>query len=73
MGIFKSPKPPRAAPVPTGPSASEIRAQEEAKIKEENLARLQEQESSRQKLRAAVSEDEDEDQGVISRKRLFGE
>lgn len=67
MGIFTSAK----AAVPQGPSAEEIASQEKAKQEKETLARIQEQESSRQKLRAQLAGEEEE--GEITRKRLFGE
>ncbi len=65
MGFF-SPK------VPKAPDAAAIRAEEEAKLKSENLARIKEQEQKRSTLRAGLSEFSDEE-GTISRKALFGE
>ena len=65
MGFF-------APKVKSGPSAAEIRAQEEAKLKEENFARIKAQEKKRSSLRAGLSETVDEE-GDISRKTLFGE
>lgn len=70
--FFSSPKPKPAPVIPKGPSAEEIRAEEEAKIKGENLKRIQGQEDNRAKLRRAALADEDEEDAV-SRKRLFGE
>lgn len=70
MGFFKSNIPLRPA-VPKGPSAEEIRAQEEAKIRSENRKQLVAQESRRSKLRKSLTGAEDEDQ--VQRKRLFGE
>lgn len=71
MGDFFSPKPPRVQQAPQGPSASEIRAEEEAKIKDENLKRVREQEEKRATLRrkAAFAEED----GTVGRKQLFGE
>ena len=70
MGFFKA-KIPIAPRVPAGPSAEEIRAQEEAKIRAENRKQLVVQESRRAKLRKSLTGGEDEDQ--VQRKRLFGE
>ena len=53
-----------------GPSAEEIRKQEEARINAENKKALAASEAKRQSLRArAVSGDED----VVSRKTLLGQ
>ena len=71
MGFLK----PKSQPVvqaPQGPSAEEIRAEEEAKIKAENLTALKEQESRRQTLRGRLAVGE-EDDAEVRRKRLFGE
>lgn len=63
MGFFKS-------KVKAGPSAAQIRAEEQAKIKAENLQAIQQQESLRQRLRTRTLAPEDEE---IERKRLLGE
>ena len=73
MGFLK-PKKPKMPEIPKGPSAEEIRAEEQAKIREEDLANLQQQEAKRASLRAQLAGGEDEDdEEVITRKRLFGE
>lgn len=56
--------------VKKGPSAEEIRKQEQAKMDKENLARMQEQEAKRASLRANLLSVEDEDE--INRKKLTG-
>jgi len=66
---FLSPRT-RRTTVPTGPSASQIREQEEERIRRENQIQLEEQEARRAALRGKLTEDEDEE---IKRKRLFGE
>lgn len=72
MGFFKPKTPAQPTPAPAGPSAEEIRTQEEAKIREEQKQTLVSAESRRAKLRKQlVSRDEDEEE--IQRKRLFGE
>lgn len=58
---------------PQGLSAEEIRAEEQAKLREQSLANLQEQEAKRSSLRAQLVAGEDEDDEQITRKRLFGE
>lgn len=55
---------------PRGPSAGQIRSEEEAKIKKENLAALSAQEQKRAGLRGQLLQPEDEE---IGRKRLFGQ
>jgi len=56
---------------PSGPSASEIRAQEEARIKADNLKAAQESESKRARLRSrAFNESEEEN---TNRKQLLGQ
>lgn len=62
MGLFK----PKA-----GPSADDIRAEEEARIKAENLEAIQESEKNRSLLRSQAFNSEDEDK--ITRKKLLGE
>lgn len=55
-----------------GPSAEEIRTQEEARIKQENLTAIQESESKRSLLRSqALGGGGDDDK--ITRKKLLGE
>ena len=73
MGFFKKPKAARAPVVPAGPSAEEIRTQEEAKIREEGRQALISAESRRSALRRQLVGGEDEDEEEIKRKRLFGE
>jgi len=73
MGFFKKPKAPSVPKARRGPSAEQIRGEEEAKIREENLAALREQEGRRQTLRGRLLATEDEDEAEIKRKRLFGE
>jgi len=68
MGFFKSKQP----SVPAGPSAAEIAEEERLTQQQQALAGIQEQESARQKLRAQLSA-QDEEEGAITRKRLFGE
>lgn len=63
MGFLKS-------STPRGPSASQIRKEEEARIKKENLQALRQQESQRQRLRSNVLDPDDEE---IQRKKLLGE
>lgn len=70
MGFFKAPKAQQAVQA-TGPSAEQIRSQEEAKIREQNKQSLLEQEKKRATLRGRLRATEDE--GEIGRKRLFGE
>lgn len=73
MGFLKpkAPKPP--PPLPVGPSAEEIRADEQAKIKAENLKALKEQEEKRQTLRSRLLATDEDDDAEIKRKRLFGQ
>lgn len=54
-----------------GPSAEEIREQERTRARKLALKNIQEQEASRAALRGTLQEDEDE--GEIRKKRLFGE
>lgn len=67
---FLTPSAPTAPTIAEGPSAEEIRAQEEAKIREEGRLALQTQESRRSKLRGQLA---GEEEGEVKRKRLFGE
>lgn len=58
------------AKVKKGPSAAEIRAQEEAKARKRAQKQIQDQEAKRAALRGTLDEDEE---GDIQRKKLFGE
>lgn len=66
MGFFKSKEPAR-------PDPAKIRAEEEAKLKAENLKTIQAQEEKRRTLRSRLAADGEDEEGEISRKRLFGE
>lgn len=70
---FLSPKR-SAAPTPQASAdPEEIRQEEETRIREENRQALLSQEERRRTLRGRLRASEDEDEGEIRRKRLFGE
>lgn len=56
-----------------GPSPEQIRKEEEERQRKESLERLRADEERRSTLRRRASELEEEGEGQISRKRLFGE
>ena len=55
----------------SGPSAEQIRKEEKAAMDKENLARINEQETNRSKLRQNLLAGEDEDE--IEKKKLLGQ
>lgn len=57
--------------VPAGPSPEQIRKEELASIRKENLALQSQQEEARGKLRGRLLKDDDED--TVKRKKLLGE